>query len=315
MGMFTDIFSNTFLLGQIVMFGAIVLIIYNVGNLYNQKRQLSGRLTGTKDGVSAPKKGLKLQLDDGALKTYEKFLTPKDNKRLSSVREALIKAGYRRPSAVRILYAVRVAFGLAGVLVSAVTLPAVMVEMPITITLATMFLIVVICYFAPSFWVERKFQYRRSDIENSFPDALDLLLVCIEAGHSFDQALNRVVKEIETSSPTLADELAVASIEMRVGKDRNKVLEDFAHRTGVDDIRSFITVIKQADKYGVSIAEALRVYSSEMRDKRYMRGEEKANMMPVKLALGAVMFTVPPVIIILIGPSLLMVIRQLGGLM
>ena len=313
--MFEFDFTNTFFLGQLVMFVALVVIIYNVGTLLDQRRHFTGRLSNVSLGGKQLSKGLKLQLDDGALKTYEKFLTPKDDKKLDSLRKALVRAGCRSPSAVRVFYAVRILFGIAAVIVSAVTLPSVMVEMPASITLATMFLIVVICYFAPSFWIERTFQYRRQEIANSFPDALDLLLVCIEAGHSFDQALNRVVREIETSSSVLADELAVASIELRVGKERNKVLSDFAERTGVDDIRSFITVIKQADKYGVSIAEALRVYSNEMRDKRYMRGEEKANMMPVKLALGAVMFTVPPVIIILIGPSVLMVVRQLGGLM
>jgi len=90
------------------------------------------------------------------------------------------------------------------------------------------------------------------------------------------------------------------------------VLRDFAERTGVEDVAAFVTVIKQADQFGVSIAETLRVYSREMRDKRYMRAEEKANMMPLQLAMGAIAFTIPPVILILIGPSVILIIREMA---
>jgi len=168
-------------------------------------------------------------------------------------------------------------------------------------------------FFGPKMWLERNFQYRHLAIEQGFPDALDLLLVCIEAGHGFDQALNRVAREMKKSNPTLAEEFQVVVRELRVGKERYTVLSDFAWRTGVDDISSFITVIKQADKFGVSIAEALRVYSKEMREKRHMRAEEKANMMPVKLALGAILFTVPPAMLVMVGPSIILVVRHLAG--
>ena len=312
--MFENGFNNTFFLAQIILFTAVIVIFNSAYSLFTQRRQISARLTGGNVADHGAGSDLTLALDDGALKQYEKFLIPNDDKKRSAVRDALIKAGYRRPSALRMFYAIRIILSISAIIISAILLPSMMVEMPVIISISTMFLMILMGYFAPSFWIERTYQYRKVSIENDFPDALDLLLVCIEAGHSFDQALNRVVKEIKTSADVLVDELSVVALELRVGKDREQVLSDFAHRTGVDDIVSFITVIKQADKYGVSIADALRVYSAEMRDKRYMRGEEKANMMPVKLALGAVMFTVPPVILILIGPSVLMVVRQLGGL-
>ena len=90
------------------------------------------------------------------------------------------------------------------------------------------------------------------------------------------------------------------------------MLEDFAWRTGVNDVSSFVTVLRQADQFGVAISETLRIYAGEMRNKRYVRGEEKANMMPVKLALGAILFTVPPTIIVLIGPSIIMIVREMS---
>jgi tight adherence protein C len=90
------------------------------------------------------------------------------------------------------------------------------------------------------------------------------------------------------------------------------VLDDFSWRTGVADIASFVTVLRQADQFGVAIAETLRIYAGEMRNKRYVRAEEKANMMPVKLALGAILFTVPPTIIVLIGPSIVLIVREMA---
>ena len=153
--------------------------------------------------------------------------------------------------------------------------------------------------------------YGRMAIEKAFPVALDLLLVCIEAGHGLDQALARVARELKVSAPLLADELNLVVHQLRAGKERARVLHDFAERTNVEDIAAFVTVMKQSDSYGVSIADTLRVYASEMRHKRFMRAEEKANMMPIKLALGAIMFTIPPSIIVMIGPSIITVVRQM----
>jgi tight adherence protein C len=150
------------------------------------------------------------------------------------------------------------------------------------------------------------------DIERSFPDALDLILVCIEAGHGLDQALNRVATEMKKSAPVLSAEVALIVAELRAGKVRDKVLSDFAERIGLQDVNAFVTVMKQAQQFGVSIADTLRVYSKEMRNKRFMRAEEKANMMPIQLALGAIAFTIPPVIVILIGPSVVLILREMA---
>ena len=258
---------------------------------------------------------MRLSIEDATLKRYEKYLTPDDSKKLGSIRTLLVNAGYRNPSAVRVFYAVRILLSVSAVLISITLLPTLMTESPIYLSVSFMVLLIMMGFYFPSFWLRRTSEYRRQDIQYGFPDCLDLLLVCIEAGHGFDQALTRVVDEMGTSNAVVADELQVVIRELRAGKDRYQVLSDFADRTGSDDISSFITVIKQADKYGVSIADALRVYSTEMRDKRYMKAEEKANIMPVKLALGAIMFTVPPAIIVMVGPSIIMLIRQLGDVM
>ena len=166
----------------------------------------------------------------------------------------------------------------------------------------------------PIYYVKRSVQTRREEIQNSFPDAMDMMLVCIEGGQSLDQAMARVGTEMKASGTPLAEELEVVSQEFRAGKDRATVLRDFADRCSVNDISSFVTVLIQSSTFGTSISSALRVYASEMRDKRLMRAEEKANVLPTKLTLGTMAFTVPPLILILVGPSFIQIIRSLAPL-
>jgi tight adherence protein C len=133
---------------------------------------------------------------------------------------------------------------------------------------------------------------------------LDMMLVCVEAGQSLDQSIIRVAHELKSGFPALAEEYQTVSHEKKAGKDKTQVLRDMAERAGVADISSFVTVLIQSQQFGTSIAEALRVFSAEMRDKRVMRAEEKANTLPTKMTLATMMLTVPPLLIILIGPSI-----------
>jgi tight adherence protein C len=305
-----------FYFGQLLLFAAVILIFYSARGIFYTRAEILRRVKENKADMVTPSSGDPgLARAHGTLEGYKKYLTPASEKKINTVRHLLLRAGYRDASAVYMFYAARIALSAAAVLIGVIVIMPIMREMPSYITLLTVLFTALIGFFLPWFWVERAAEYRKMQIQDSFADVLDLLLVCIEAGHGFDQALNRIVRELETSNPVVTEELLVVTREMRAGKDRYQVLGDFAERTGIDDIKSFITVIKQADKFGVSIAQALRVYSHEMRDKRYSRAEEKANMLPMKLALGAILFTVPPAIIIMVGPSVIMVIQNLGTLL
>jgi tight adherence protein C len=167
-------------------------------------------------------------------------------------------------------------------------------------------------YYLPQYWVTRRVQARRDEIVSGFPDALDLMLVCVDAGQSLDQSISRVAKESRAGYPALADEFDIVANEVKAGKERAQVLKDMSERVGISDVSSFVTTLVQSATYGTSIADALRVYSAEMRDKRVMRAEEKANTLPTKLTLGTMLFTLPPLLIILIGPSIHGVVQQLG---
>jgi len=238
------------------------------------------------------------------LEKFKEFLEPKDKEEFSAAQLKLIQAGYRSQNAVRTMNFAKMVMGVGFMLVGVLY---VLIQ-PSTPSITTVILIILgpgaIGYFLPSYWIERRRQQRQEDVINGFPDALDLMLVCVEAGQSLDQAILRVATEIRISYSTLADEFEIVANEMRAGKDRVNVLRDMSERCGVGDISAFVTVLVQSAKFGTSISDALRVYASEMRDKRVMRAEEKANVLPTKLTVGTMMFTVPPLLIILVGPSI-----------
>ena len=168
-------------------------------------------------------------------------------------------------------------------------------------------------YYLPKYWVTKRQQARQEEITNGFPDSLDMMLVCVEAGQSLDQAIVRVGKELRASYPELAEEFEIVAYEMKAGKEKDKVLRDMGTRCGVQDVASFVTGMIQSAAFGTSIADALRVYAGEMRDKRVMRAEEAANKLPTKMTLATMTLTVPPLLIILVGPSV-HGITQLGNM-
>lgn len=266
-------------------------------------RALAAKGKKDKEEVAQPKlrydSGRKINLDK-----FKEYLEPQDEEELSAARLKLIQAGYRSKDAVRTMNFAKMVMGIGFMLIGILY---VLIQ-PQTPGLMGVIMIImipaVIGYYLPIYWVERRLQQRQEDVTNAFPDALDLMLVCVEAGQSLDQAILRVAVEIRKSYPTLAEEFEIVANEMRAGKDRVTVLRDMAERCGVSDISAFVTVLVQSAKFGTSIAEALRVYASEMRDKRVMRAEEKANVLPTKLTVGTMMFTVPPLLIILVGPSI-----------
>ncbi len=247
----------------------------------------------------------------GRLATLAPLFQPKDQEKIQGAREKLMQAGYRSRTAVQAFFVARV-LGAALIGIGALAF-ALLRGTEVDVLSYSVIGGVAAGYALPSYWVTRRRAARQDEIGNGFPDALDMMLVCVEAGQSLDQALMRVSTEMQHAHPALAEEFEIVSVEMRAGKERAQVLRDFGNRAGVSDISSFVTVLIQSSQFGTSIAEALRVYASEMRDKRVMRAEEKANKLPTKLTLGTMFFTVPPLMIILIGPSLADIAKFLSG--
>ncbi|MCT4555319.1 MAG: type II secretion system F family protein [Pelagimonas sp.] len=239
------------------------------------------------------------------LNKYAQFLEPQDEQELSDIRMKLLQAGYRSKDAVQLYYFAQFALGL-GLLAAGVLYFLFVLDSANATTQQKLMYILgpgAAGYLAPKYWITKRVEKRKEEIQSGFPDALDMMLVCVEAGQSMDQSIVRVAKELRASYPSLADEFEIIAHEMKAGKDKTQVLSDMSERCGVQDVSSFVTVLNQAQTFGTSISDALRVYASEMRDKRVMRAEEKANQLPTKMTLTTMMLTVPPLLIILVGPS------------
>jgi tight adherence protein C len=267
------------------------------------------------DGGDVPKgkpRGLRVGGKDDRLDRFSQYLQPQDQEELSASQLTMIRAGYRSKGAVQMFHFLQLVGGIGGLVIGTIYL-LIAGGGSAQASILTVLLPGCVGYYAPKYWVQRRLQVRQEQIIQGFPDTLDLMLVCVEAGQSLDQAINRVAKEIETSYPSLAEEFQIVAYEMKAGKEKSRVLRDMGERVDVQDINSFVTTLIQSAAFGTSIAEALRVYADEMRDKRVMRAEEKANKLPTKLTLGTMMFCVPPLLIILIGPSVYGIATMLGG--
>jgi len=293
------------------------LILLTLPILMNKKEDPLDKLRKTNVAHNAGKTKSELRTAQGSdkLDKYANFLEPQNEDEYSAMRLKLLQAGYPSKTAVRTFHFMQFILGvgfLALGTVYALTLGA--TDDQTTKSMMLSILIPgVVGYMAPKYWVTKRKEKREEEIINGFPDALDMMLVCVEAGQSLDQSIIRVAEEIRAGFPALADEFQIVSNEMKAGKDRISVLRDMSERVGVPDVASFVTVLIQSASFGTSVADALRVFSAEMRDKRVMRAEEKANKLPTKMTLATMMLTLPPLLIILIGPSVYGMSVMLAG--
>lgn len=295
--------------GPLIVVGVLglMLIGVTVPLMLSQKSDPLEKLKRTNRAKTGEKTGEKLRFESKSdkLEKYSNFLEPQDEEEYTAVRLKLLQAGYKTKTAVRTYHFAQFALGL-GMLALGLIYTLVLKAGQETTTQSMMLTILlpgVVGYMAPKYWVNRRVQERKTAIENGFPDALDMMLVCVEAGQSLDQSIIRVAAELKAGFPALAEEFEIVAHESKAGKDKVSVLRDMAERAGVQDVASFVTVLIQSATFGTSIAEALRIYAAEMRDKRVMKAEEAANKLPTKMTLATMMMTVPPLLIILIGPS------------
>ncbi|MBF9034082.1 type II secretion system F family protein [Rhodobacterales bacterium HKCCE2091] len=305
-------------LGPLILVGVLGLLLILVALpavLFRKKDPLERLRDRTRAGgvETKDRRALRVQHKaDQRLQRFSQFLEPQNLEELSAARLNLMRAGYRSKGAVQTFHFAQFALGLGGLCIGIGTMLTVG---PSTTqgTILTVLIPGAIGYLSPKYWVTKRVQKREEEITAGFPDALDLMLVCVEAGQSLDQAIIRVSKEMGAAYPALAEEFEMVAYEMKAGKEKTQVLRDFGERVGIQDVNSFVTVLIQSATFGTSVAEALRVYAGEMRDKRVMRAEEKANKLPTKLTLGTMMFCVPPLLIILIGPSVYGIAVNLSG--
>jgi tight adherence protein C len=249
------------------------------------------------------------------LDRFAHFLEPQSVEQMTASRQKLMRAGYRSKNAVRIFHFSQMVIGIGALVLGVAYTMILSRQQEMTTQGLAMYTLIpgAFGYYLPIYWVTRRVETRKQQIIEGFPDALDMMVVCVEAGQSLDQSILRVAREGKASFPALAEEFGIVANEVKAGKERITVWKDMSERVGVADVTSFVTTLVQSVSFGSSISEALKVYSDEMRDKRVLRAEEKANTLPTKLTLGTMLFTVPPLMIILIGPSVHGISTMLGG--
>jgi tight adherence protein C len=168
-------------------------------------------------------------------------------------------------------------------------------------------------FFMPRFFLKRMIKDRQQRIRIALPDALDLTVICVEAGLALDQALMRVGKDLHHAHPDLSDEFHLVNLEMRAGKPRAEALRNLVDRTGVDDIKSLVGTLIQTDRFGTSVAQALRVHSDSLRTARRQRAEEQAAKTTIKMVPPLVLFILVPFLFVTIGPALIQAYHSLVG--
>ena len=227
-------------------------------------------------------------------------LSPDDSDR---TRGWLIQAGYREPRHLTIYLGIRVL--MAVVAFTAVFAFSKFDAPPLLLGVTAL------GFFIPRFFLKRIIRDRQTRIRIGLPDALDLTVICVEAGLALDQALLRVGEDLKHAHPDLSAEFYLVNLEMRAGKPRPEALRNLVSRTGVDDIKSLVGTLIQTDRFGTSVAQALRVHSDSLRTERRQRAEEQAAKTTIKMVPPLVVFVLPSIIIVTLGPAIIQLYRTL----
>ena len=230
-------------------------------------------------------------------------------KDLFETRQKLIRAGYRSQDAVPIYYSLRVLSLVVGAIVIISMVPALQGRNLLIWVVAGG----LVFWMLPAGVLRRKIRLRQKEIQIALPDALDMLVICVEAGLGLNQALVRVSEEVETMSSVLSEELQIVNLEMRAGTPREDALRNLGERTDVPDLRALATMLIQTDRFGTSIAQALRVHSDTLRTKRRQRAEEAAAKTTIKMVPPLVFFIFPAIFVVVLGPAMLHLMNELGG--
>jgi tight adherence protein C len=243
-----------------------------------------------------------------------KLARPKDDNEITGLRAKFAQAGWRNSSSIPLYFGMRAI--LALLLPFAVLIALRFSNSAISSNQLMLFTLLsaALGYYLPVVYFSRVRENRKRDIFESFPDAIDLMVVCVEAGLGLDMAIARCGKEMAVRSTNLADELSLIGTELRMGASRERALRNFASRTGVPEISMFTAMVLQADKFGTSVADALRVHAEELRLRRRLVAEEKAAKIPLKLLFPLIFCIFPALLLVLLGPAFISILNAFKNL-
>ena len=227
----------------------------------------------------------------------------------SALRRRFMNAGIRRASAPMAYFGLKTALALGLPLIAFAALALMRLPLSGNNLLLVLLASSALGYYLPNYVLAKAIQRRQRDIFEDFPDAVDLMTVCMEAGLGTEAALNKVADEIVHKSPELSEELRLVNLELRAGAQRDQALRNLALRTGVDEVQGFVTMIIQAGRFGTSIAQSLRVHSESVRTLRRQRAEETAAKVPLKLLFPLIFCIFPALMLVIMGPAVIQMVR------
>jgi tight adherence protein C len=303
---------NAELILSAVAFCALFLLCFGIWQYARGSAQRRKMIQKIKSSAYPPTPTAAVQPDASGVQTSTiltlfgllgRKVTLPPSKNYSHMRLRFLKAGIRHPKAAEIFWGAKCLLALAT--------PGVFLLMRLTLfklthstaTVAIAVLTALAGYYLPDAWLRLKTRRRKEALLVALPDALDLLVVCVEAGMGLDGAFARVADEIRLNSPELSEELKLMNLELRAGKSRQDALQDLAARSDLDEMTSLVTLLIQTDKFGTSMASSLRVFSDAYRTQRYQRAETSAAKIPVKLVFPLILFIFPSLFTVILGPA------------
>lgn len=306
------------LLLAVIVFFAIMLIIAGwfiflrkreeQDTIAEKVKEFSGESESLQEEMALSGKPLYRQFS-GIIHYFGNLLKPKEKEELSLIQKRFQRAGLRNRNALVIFFgskavcAICLAMGFVAVIVFFGS------KFPPMLTMALVILFSMIGFYLPNLWLSLITSKRQEAIMLGFPDALDLLVICVEAGMGLDGAIKRVGEEMRFSNKVISDEFALLNLEMRAGKGRKEALKSMADRINTEDVSSWVSLLIQTDRLGTSIAQALRIQSDSLRVKRAQRCEEIAAKIPVKLLFPTILFIFPSLFVVILGPAAIRIMR------
>jgi tight adherence protein C len=309
-------FSHELVLSILIFMGTLFFIfgIYSYINHRKGRWELSRRIKQTEEVPSGK------QVDGLArvraywlnlIGSLGHFVKPKEEEDISYLRRIFLKAGYRGGNTLIIFFGTKVFFAACLPLLFSLTRLVIHMDIPSLTFLLISILLAMMGFYLPNLWIKMRISNRKEKMQQGLPDALDLMVVCVEAGTGLDAAINRVGEEMKLSNEVLSEEFRLMSMELRAGKQRRNALKNLALRTDLEDVSSLVTLLIQTEKFGTSLAQALRVHSDSMRTKRFQKAEEIAAKLPVKLMFPLVLFIFPSIFVVILGPAAIRIFRTL----
>lgn len=292
----------------IIAFCSVFLLIASAGVLMFYREAMAQRISAV-IGQREQKATLSDTLQQastsigGVVGSLERVV-PKSQAEVSVVQQRLIRAGFRRDTAVKFFYGTKFLVPLTFCAILGAT--GLAAQSPFVFYAAGLGL----GYLAPDFWLGRKIKARQTKVRLGLPDVLDLLVICVEAGLGLDQATSRAAKELVMTHPVIADELDVVVLEQQAGRARSDAWRHMAERTDVDVVRNLVSMLVQSEQFGTSIAKTLRTHSETLRTQRIQHIEEMAAKTTVKLIFPLVLFIFPCLFLVTLGPAVILMMEE-----